>query len=345
MSDMFVIDRVVPADELQNCMISILEKVGLSRKHAEMGADIPFSASLRGVDTHGVRIFPNHVRGLMAGKRSVHADIKPIRQLGSIELWDGDGGLATVCGAVAMERAIELAETQGMGWVVIRGSSHNGASGSYAMQAVRKGFVGISITNSGPSMTVAGSVSRTVGNNPLGIGAPAPEFPYLLDIAMSVAAGMKVIMYNKEGLELPEGWIVPDRPEGSQWVLLPAGGPKGSGLAIAMEILTGVMSGGAILGELAGGHCTGDDWTQTMIAVNPAALQPIEEYNASMSKMYAEIKSAERAPGVDEILIPGERAWRETQKRLREGVPLEKNTVVDLANLADELGVPCSWKV
>ena len=339
--------RTLSAPELTEIALALLRSTGIPDDHARITADILVTTNLRGTDSHGVRLLPFNVRRLLGGGIKTHPDVRPVVQAGSIEIWEGDFGLGMVCGTLSMERAVDLAKDHGIGWVTTRHSNHYGASGTFAMLAVDKGFVGVSMSNSGPCMAVHGAAVRSIGNNPMAIGAPGPDFPVVLDMAMSVSSGGRIGAMRRRGEPVPEEWLVRGPDPGARPAMRPFAGPKGSGLAVMVEVLTGVLSGGGILSDL----CVGggfsptqpDNCSLTHIAIDAKALVPPDQYDEAMRRLVAQLKGVRRAPGVDEIRLPGERAWRESERRRKEGIPLDQHTFEALEELAEEVGVRLDW--
>ena len=325
-------------------MEELFEASGCPGDHAVRAADILMIASLRGVDTHGVRMLRHYLELLEQGLVKPEPEIARVTQAGALEIWDGGNGLGIVVGSVTMDRAIELAKEHGIGWVGVRGSNHAAALGSFAHVAAERGFIGITNNTAVPTMTVPGTVSRTVGNNPFAIAAPGPDFPLLYDVALSVTSWGRVGLAAKATGKAPEGAILnPDDPRGD-WIALPLGGHKGAGLAIMWEVLSGVITGAGLLSEMESPQGRGK-WGHTMAAIDISKLMPREEYDARIRQLTDEIKSAERDPSPDapEVRLPGERGERERKRRMVEGIPLTDDQVETIETYSEKLGVPLPW--
>jgi ureidoglycolate dehydrogenase (NAD+) len=194
-------------------------------------------------------------------------------------------------------------------------------------------------------MTIEGTVSRTIGNNPMAIGAQGPDFPLVLDMATSVASLGRVHMWRGEGKPLPAEWVVGGVDRAQDVVLRHFGGAKGSGLAIMLEVLSGVLSG-------AGPHRLmtydarkeSDGAVHTQIAIDAQRLSSPARWEQNIRELVARLRSADRAPGVDEVRLPGERAWQETLKRRRDGIPIDPGTVKALDDIAREVGTSVPWE-
>lgn len=328
--------RTVTERKLTSIVVQLLTATGMPEEHARKAAYVLITGEMRGLAAHGLELLCGNIRRLRGGSLNPRPDIRNVGEIGSLTLLDGDRGMGMVVGAVGMDLAIEAARRAGLGWVMIRRSNHYGACGSFAMMAVEQGMIGISISNCGPIMAVEGALSRVIGNNPIAIGAPWRGFPLVLDMAMSSTALGRVILMERDGKPVPDEWFVKPFVTASQAVLKPIGGPKGSGLAIMMEVLTSVVSGGDV--PLPGGETS-----HTQIALDPVRLIPKERYEATIEQLVTRLKSAERAPGIDEVRLPGEYEWRLTEKMRREGIPLAGGIVADMERTAAELGTTISW--
>jgi LDH2 family malate/lactate/ureidoglycolate dehydrogenase len=168
-------------------------------------------------------------------------------------------------------------------------------------------------------------------------------------MAMSVGARGKLVKAVKEGKPIPEGWAIDregmpttDPKKGLEGALSPFGGVKGYGLALVLEILAGPLAGAAAGKEVVGtlepieGFSTKGDF---MIAIDPAAFGSPDEFMARVQKFVAQIKESKKAPGVEEILVPGEPEFRTREKRLREGIPIADEVWAELEKIAEELGI------
>lgn len=338
--------RIVSEDRLKELCVTLLRGLGLPADHARRAAYIMVGADLRGVYSHGVRLLVGNARRIQGGGVNPRAEITEVSGTGAITVLDGDGGLGMAVGSVAMDRAISMAEEHGIGWVMVRNSNHYGASAPFAMMAIERGMIGISVSNCGPMMTIEGTEERTIGNNPLAIGLPTPDFPMVLDMATSVASIGKIGMTRRAGKEIPESWLVKERDDSGHMVLRHFGGPKGSGLAIMTEVITGALAGGKILSEIQFSRDQEEPHgvTHTQIAINPEAILPDGAFAERAKTMVDELHRAPLAPGFDEILLPGERAWRETVRARSEGIPVDADTVDRFETLASDLGVELDWE-
>jgi LDH2 family malate/lactate/ureidoglycolate dehydrogenase len=249
-----------------------------------------------------------------------------------------------------MQRAIELANTYNLGMVIAFQSNHFGAAATYTRMAVDAGMVGVAMTNVVQNVVAPGGSKPIIGNNPVSIAVPTfGEFPFVLDISFSAVSGGKLLLASKKGEKIPMDWGTDkdgkptDDPDVAfKGFLLPTGAHKGLGLAYAVEILTGILSGGAFLDAMKGMYKFPDDPSLTshmMLAVNVSAIMEREEMENRMSQFTDKVHASPMWDERQEMLIPGELEYRTLQTRLASGIPLPENLVTELLNLGKELGV------
>jgi len=340
-------------DGLRKFVEQVYQTVGASKEYAQISAEVMVEANLCGVDSHGVRMLPGFVTLSRNGKINPKGKIKVIRESQVIAHLDGGLAPGHVVSVQAMKMAVEKAKASGIGFVLVRNSTHWGRAAYYPVLAAREGCVGVCFVNTESNMPYWGTRAPRIGNNPLSIGVPrASGEPVVLDMAMSQAAFFKIVLYNREGKKVPLGWGVDEqgRPTDDPAAILksrrlvPMGEHKGSGLALMIDILTGVLSGGMFCGELLGEakgmpHATA--YAQAFMAIDIATFLPLEVFKQRVDKLVTYIKEGPLAEGFSEISIPGERSWRERALRERVGIPLDEITLGELRALAGQLGIPC----
>jgi L-2-hydroxycarboxylate dehydrogenase (NAD+) len=336
-------------DQEVRLILAMLERAGASREQAEVTAQVLAEGDLRGFASHGLLRLPYILRALRRGTINGKANIRIVRETASTALIDGDHGLGHYVASEAMKLAIEKAKRTGVGAVGVRNTNHFGIAGYYAEMAIKEGLVGIVTTTTDALVHPWGGVEPVLGTNALAVAIPAKPTPILLDMAMSVAARGKIVKALKEGRPIPESWAIgPDgRPttdpkEALRGALSPFGGVKGYGLCLILEILAGPLVGAAAGKEVVGtlepveGYSTKGDF---MIAIDPAAFVAPEEFEQRVAAFIRQIKESKKAPGVDEILLPGEPELRTRERRLREGIPISDEVWAELELLARELGL------
>jgi LDH2 family malate/lactate/ureidoglycolate dehydrogenase len=340
----------VSAEALREFTAAVLGTYGVPAQDARLAAEVLVHADLMGIDSHGVAHLPWHFgycRGLEKGIVNATPAPRVLHETPSTALMDGDGGLGVVVAEPAMQLAIAKAEAVGVGMVAMTNSRHFGAAAHWALEAVERGMIGVALTNTVAIVTPAGGVQRALGTNPIALAAPAgSEHPYLMDIATSVVAGGKLEIAGYKGQRIPHGWAIDadgqdtDDPAilGKGGALLPLGGTatgsahKGYALAVVVDILCGILSGE--------GHSLALSYTQGemghfFLAFRVDAFRPLAEFEADMEAMYRDLRASKSAPGVDRVLIPGEREHAIALERARDGIPLEDRVVEQLTKLGE----------
>lgn len=340
-------DTLIQHESLQAFTAQLFEAVGMSPADAAIEAEVLVWANLRGVDSHGVLRVPQYLRSVELGGMNPKARYCIERETPATLLVEGDHAFGPVVTVFAMKRAIRKARQAGMGWAVIRNTTHQGAMAYYSLMAAREGMAGIAIVTSPPNMAPTGARAPGVHNAPLSIAVPANERGAIcLDMATSVAARGKIDVAVDKGVPIPPDWALdkdgkPTTDPKAAWVLLPAGDYKGYGLALMFECLAGMMVGNPLLAPtLLDLHKLRPGTQNSVVAaVDISAFTDLEEYKANVDLLVKGIKGLPRMDGVEEILLPGEIEDRVYTRRVRDGVPLPRGTVDNLRAVAAKLGV------
>ena len=328
-----------------------LVRAGLNPEGAAIVTEVQLEASLRGQATHHLDSIPRYARRLVNGVLNGAPRIRVERDDGFSAVVDGDNGPGQWVATVAMRLAMSKAASHGIGVVTVHRSNHLGAAGHYAWEAAREGWIGLCTTNGPVILAPTGGVTPTFGNNPLAVGIPAArQRPVLLDIAMSVAPRGRIALQVAQGRPIPPGWIL-DR-EGRPSTRLedlaaglgvPIGGHKGYGLAMILEILSGVLSGsgfGRAHGrELLRTLSAPADFGHFFLVLDPSRFLPRAEFLDRVDRLIVETKSGQPAAGSAEIFIPGEMELRNRETNLRQGVPLTPEVYRRLVEYGREAGL------
>ena len=335
-------EQVVTAPALAQWTEVVLAALGLSAPDAHLAADTLVQADLRGVHSHGVQRIPGYVTQLQAGTIVADAQPEVVHRTASTAVLDAHHAMGQVAAHAAMRLALESAAEVGQGAVAIRNSTHCGALAYFAMMAPPAGCIGFAVTNAGMNMLPWGGQVKMVGNNPLAYAIPTGRgFPLVLDMATSVVAGGKLDVAILRGEAIPVGWALgPDGQPATDPVvgragsLLPIGGPKGYGLAVVLDILSGVLAGGRFGRGLGGAGSS-----HFVQALRIDAFSPAAEFLERMGALVDQIHACPRAPGVERIYLPGEIEHELSARRQKEGIPLPTTLTNELAALSDTLGI------
>jgi ureidoglycolate dehydrogenase (NAD+) len=337
--------------ELFHFIKRILEKKGVPSDEVKLIAETLVAAHLRGVDTHGVIRLPIYTKRLDAGSLRPKAKITMVRETPTIAVLNGHQSFGQVIGYRAMALAMEKAEHSSIGVVGVRNSEHFGAAAFFAMMALKKNMIGISITNTAPIMAPTGGASKLIGNNPIAVAIPAgKEPPVVLDVSMSIAALGKIILASQRGEKIPLGWgrdrfgALTDDPasilQGGS--LFPLGEYKGYGLALVFDVLCGVLTGSGFTTEVLSIYKEIDKANRCghfMMALKIKDFLPVALFSKQMGKMVRQIKRSPKAQGNDRIYLPGEIEFLTQKERTKKGLPIDRKLFSELNQIATELGV------
>ncbi len=336
----------VSYDILQEIGIGALTRVGVPEEDARVTVEVLLCADLRGVGTHGIQRLLMYIPRIRKGLMNHRPNIEVRSPSPALRCVSGDDGLGPVVGTRGMKEAIDLAKTLGTGFVGCSDSNHFGAAAPYVLMACRERLIGIAGTNAFPTMPPWGGLGNVVGNNPLAIGVPCQgETPFVLDMAMSVSSRGRMRQMVDEQRQMPEGWAVnaegrptTDPLEGLRGFVLPMGQHKGYGLAIALDILGGVLTGS---GFATGVKSLVQQWQEPQhvghffIAIDPTRFLPWEEFSARMNACFRILRGAQRIDPETAILIPGDAEAALEKERMVRGIPLEGKTLEILRGLSE----------
>ena len=341
----------VPARAMTSLLQDSFVAAGLPAADAARCAELMTEADLTGADGHGIFRLPQYIRRLKARGFNAHPTITVTRSGPATALVDGDNGMGHLVMTRAANEAIAIARETGVSWVGVRRSNHAGPAGLYAEMPTAHGMIGLyaAVANAN-HMATWGGADLLLGTNPLAIGVPSGAGPLVLDMATSIVAYGTVKKYALRGLTMPEGWFVnaetgesiidPNRSHEGQ--LLPMGEYKGSGLALMLGLLGGVLNGAAFGRDVVDFNADDDSETNTghfMVAIDITRFLPLATFNAEVDRQVRDFRDSKRLPGVDEIRLPGDRRAQCRAERLRDGVPVAPALLAQLDKLAAELNI------
>ena len=319
----------ISADRLTRFCEEILQGAGVPRHKAEIAAECLVFANLRGVDSHGIQLLPFYIEQLLAGEMDAAADGRVANESGSCLNFDGENALGQWVADTCCRHAIRIARDHGLALVVAKESNHFGAAAFWAQKMRDAGQVGIVMCNASPIVPPWQGKKGRLGTNPICMSVPGP---WLLDMATTTVAAGKIFKAYVNGQpEIPAGWAfdseghpTTDTQAAYKGMLMPLGGYKGSGLAMMVEILCSVLSGGVMPDQVGGIRFRGKSVrvSQMYMAIDIARFMPVEEFTARMEQLVGIMKSTPPAPGYDEVMVAGEPEWRMEAQRRRDGIPI-----------------------
>jgi L-2-hydroxycarboxylate dehydrogenase (NAD+) len=349
--------RLSPEAKLTRFASDILVKVGVSRADADTVATILVNADLRGVESHGMaRLDSFYVSRIRDGDLKPAPNVTVVRETPTTIVLDADNGLGHPASVRAMQSVIAKAKQSGVAFGAVRNSNHFGIAGYYAMLALEHDLIGIASTNSARYGAPTYGKSLMLGTNPWAYAVPAQNEPaFVLDFATTTVTRGKLEVHERKEKPLNPGWAID--AEGAETLsparallgsLLPLGGfgvdnggHKGYGLGLLVDIMCGVLSGGAFGNDLPITTATEPGKISHFFgAIAIDGFRDVAAFKADMDRELRAFKDSEKAPGTDRIYVAGEIEYERTLANRRCGVPVHAKVWKELKQLAGELGVP-----
>ncbi|KND88222.1 L-sulfolactate dehydrogenase [Tolypocladium ophioglossoides CBS 100239] len=307
-------------------------------------------ADTRGVDTHGLARLQQYIERVTSGLVNAKPELKITEKTPVAAHLDGDNGFGFVVACKGMEDAIRRAQTYGIGIVTVDHSIHFGMAATYVLKALDAGMISLVFTNSAKQMPPFGGKETLLGISPFAAGAPSKnEVPYILDMAPSVVAKGKIRKAARRGEKIPLGWAydkdvkpTEDANTALNGSMAPIGGPKGSGIAILMDIMSGVLSGAAFGGDVGDqykearpqnvGHC--------FIAIKPDVFMSSDDFRSRMDTLVQRVHGVTPIEGFKEVLFPGEPEHRLALEREVQGLPFADAEKEMFESMAKKYEIP-----
>jgi LDH2 family malate/lactate/ureidoglycolate dehydrogenase len=339
---------VVTSARLREWSQRVLQAAGVREQDAQLVADSLVAASLRGVDSHGFHLLPHYLDQIAASDVDPSQSGAIASESGACLVYDGCNGLGQVVAGICCGHAIRLAKEFGLGMVTARESNHFGTAAYWAMKMAAQGQIGLVFCNASPIVAPWQGKEGRFGTNPICMAVPVGKRdPWLLDMATTTVAANRIFKaHTNHEPAIPAGWAMDkdgnattDTGAAYSGLLMPLGGYKGSGLAMMVEILCGVISGGAMSTQLGGLRVRGKKFraSQTFIAIDVLRMQP--EFRERIDWLIDEVKSAAPASGFNEVLVANEPELRTERERLKSGIPIPDGTYEALLTAAARFGV------
>jgi ureidoglycolate dehydrogenase (NAD+) len=324
-------------EELGRFIRELLVKHGASRDDAVTVAEGLVWANLRGSDGHGVSRLPRYLKLLASGEIDAKAQPRLIHDRAATLMIDGSHGFGPVAVMQAAARAVARARETGICLALIRHTTHTGAIGRYAQWIAERGCAAV-LMGAGPTlMAYHGARVASMATSPIAIAVPSGAGPIVLDMATSTISNGKILQARATGTALAPGTVLtsagePTTDAKEAEILLPLGGPKGSGLALMFEMLASVLAGAPIQAPALGPEKrTRHTGNTAMFVIDIDTFRPLLDFKTDADALAAVVKALPRQVGFEEILLPGERGSRAETARRKTGIPIP-------AKLWEELG-------
>lgn len=354
----------IKIDLLKRFMRDVFVGLKVDRKDAKICAEVLSAADLMGMDSHGIsRMKPIYYDRIKMGIQFPNAKFEVVKETPTTAVIDGHHGMGHAIAYKAMKMAIEKAKKYGLAMTVVRNSTHYGIAGYYSLMAVKQGMIGLTGTNARPSVAATFGVENMLGTNPQTWGIPTDEkFPFLLDCATSITQRGKIEVYAKLNKKIPKGWVV-NQNGGSETdakkvlkmltngtaSLVPLGGIgedmggyKGYGYATVIEILSAALGDGAYLKQLVGlknGKPAPYALGHFFLAINISHFTSLNNFKKTAGNILRQLRNSKKAKGAKRIYTAGEKEYYTSLERIKKGVPVNRQTRLEMIQMRDELGL------
>ena len=332
------------AEKLRPIFALHLSSAGVDRQSAEHVISSLLQTSLRGVDSHGIQLFPHYVRAVRAGRINVAPRIEIQASGASTAILNADHAFGHRSGADAIDHAVELAANTGVGVVSVRQSSHFGAAAYFALRAAERGFIGFAFTNADSLVKAFNARKAVFGTNPICFAAPLQdEGPLCLDMATSVISWNKVRVRQASGLRLQPDWAydadgMPTTDPALAKSLSPAGGYKGFGLGMMVEILCGLIADGPIGNEILPMYSAPIEARRSishlLMAIDVKRFLDVGSFRSRLQALVNQIRSM--PPISESVMVPGDPEKRAFLERIADGIPVPDAVFASLCEISPE---------
>ena len=340
------------ADKISGFLETALKAVKVRDDVIKHVAGGLLNASIRGVDSHGIRLLPHYLKGVKGGRINPRPVYKFNRTSASSGLLDADHTFGHAACIEAAKRAVDLAREAGTGNVAVFNSTHFGAAAYYALEIAKHDMIGMAFTNTDALVKTYAGIRPFLGNNPICVAVPCEgEPPFCLDMATSVVTFNKIRQLREQGKEAPAGvgadkdgveTTDPDRIT----TLLPVGGYKGYGLSLVVEIfcslLTGMQYGPHIPKMFEAPMSAKRMLGQFVSAIRIDCFQEIDVFKMRMAAMVKELRTEPAMDNNVPVQVAGDPEKKTATIRSKKGIPLKEAEYLALKELAREYGVDFS---
>lgn len=341
--------RFRPCD-LQRITEQLVEHAGASKEDAAIFARVLVDADVHGTSTHGLSRLGIYLERIGRGLIDPKAELVIDRSHGSVLAIDAGNGLGQVQAMKALSLLLPLARANGVAAATVRNSQHFGAVSYYCNRAAEQGMILLAMTNCEPAMSPTGGYEAFFGTNPIAATFPRKSGPPVkVDLATSIVARGNIIAANRKKQAIPEGWALnqagaptTNASEALLGTVLTMAGHKGYALALMVEILSGVLSGAAVGSEVGSMYKNLErkqDVGHFFCLLDISAFMDLNTFDERIDSMVGRLKTNKHRPGVDEILIPGERSARAAENNEKHGIPLGDETIAEIKKWCSHFGI------
>lgn len=317
---------LVSAQDCRAAALVALAQAGVPPAAAQLQADLLLEAELRNVPSHGFLRLERIIHRIGNGVASATATGIHHWRGDSFLAVDGEQGLGPVVAMHAIEAIAERARSTGVALAAIASNNHIGMLAYYAEWIAARGQVAIVLSTSEALVHPYGGRQALLGTNPVAIGVPSADGPFVIDLATSLVSMGEIHDRAHRGLPLPEGWAreadgnpTTDANAAKSGAIAPFGDAKGYALGLGFELLVTALTGAALGRQVSG---TLDATTKSNKGDLIIIADPVAGRGQAIAAYLATLRAATPAEGFERVLIPGERGRALKAERLRTGLPL-----------------------
>jgi LDH2 family malate/lactate/ureidoglycolate dehydrogenase len=338
----------IDRDALFASAIDVLLALGETPVNARIAADNFCQADSRGITTHGTYLLTPIFDRVQVNQLSLPTTPTVVCDNAAVAIVDGGNGLGPVAGKFAVDLAVQRAAQYGISLVLVRNTNNVGSLSFYTEMIAKQGMIAMMSCNAAPAMAPWGGAEAFMGTNPIAVGIyTGKDLTFSADMATSVVARGKIRNAVKASKPIPADWALDssgnpttDPAAAMSGTLMPMSGPKGSALALAVDILCGILSGGEHAPNIRTFHTpsgiTGIG--ASIAAIDIRKFGELDQFASTMDDYMSELKGMKKASFASEILLPGEIEQRREIASREQGIELDEKAVAILNQLLEKVG-------
>jgi LDH2 family malate/lactate/ureidoglycolate dehydrogenase len=338
----------IPVDVARRICRAVFASLPTPEHIADVVTEALVEADLRGIDSHGIRLLPLYADRAANGQLIPSAEPATVRETATTTVLDARQGVGHYASTVTMGHACDKANRHGLGAAVVRQNNHNGALSHFAIQAARRGLIGIAATACAPRVTPYGGKTGLHGTNPIAYAVPRGEAdPMVFDFSTGYSAA-KLKAAADRGEPLPAGRFLNAAGEPSTdledlatgWIL-PVAGPIGFGLGLLVDVLTCALADSPIGRQIPDVKNTSGPYHGCFfsLAIDPGAFSGPAPFSGRVEALLEQVRATEPADPGQPVRSPGQRGWEIRRQRLRDGIPMDEAVWNKLLAELDDRGI------
>lgn len=340
--------RIFKKEVLEKFCSEAFEKIGVKKEVYHPVIEGLIETSLRGVDSHGVRLFSHYLKCTLSSRINKNPDFRFKQTSNGTCILDADDSYGITASKLAMEKAVELAKKNGVGVVSVINSTHFGAAAIYALMAAKKDMIGFAFTHTDSFVVPFGGKRPFLGTNAICFAAPCKgEEPFCLDMATSAASVNKIRMYREEKKELEPEWVVdkdgnPTTNPSAESYLVHFGGYKGYGVAMMVEILCSILTGmnfGPYITPMFSDFDKKRKLGHFMMAIDISKFQDVKVFKERLKKLMDSARSQPHNKDVKGVMVANDPQKEAFRQRSKSGIPLSGPDYKSFTEIADLLHI------